>query len=48
MFYFTTSFNIIKNVTFEIRTEKNLYTDWATSSNNFDEFLIRGTVTTNW
>ncbi|NOS85372.1 MAG: hypothetical protein HOP31_09550 [Ignavibacteria bacterium] len=48
MFYLTTSFNIIKNVTFEIRTEKNLYTDWAASSNNFDEFLIRGTVTTNW
>lgn len=48
MFYLTTSFNIVKNVTFEMRTEKNLYTDWLTSSNNFDEFLIRGTVTTNW
>ena len=48
MFYLTTSFNIIKNVTFDIKAEKNLYTDWLTSSNNFDEFLIRGTVTTNW
>ncbi|HMQ78746.1 MAG TPA: hypothetical protein PKE39_00670 [Ignavibacteria bacterium] len=48
MFYLTTSFSIIQNVNFEIRTEKNLFTDWATSSNNFDEFLIRGTVTTNW
>lgn len=48
MFYLTTSFNIIKNVTFEIRSEKNLYTDWVTNTNNFDEFLIRGTVTTNW
>lgn len=48
MFYLTTSFNIIKNLTFEVKAEKNLYTDWTTSSNNFDEFLIRGTVTTNW
>lgn len=48
MFYLTTSFNIVKNVTFEVKAEKNLYTDWTTSSNNFDEFLIRGTVTTNW
>jgi len=48
VFYLATSINIIKNVTFEIRTEKNLYTDWLASSNNFDEFLLRGTVTTNW
>lgn len=47
-FYLTTSFKMIKNVTFEIRTEKNLYTDWVASLNNFDEFLIRGTITTNW
>lgn len=48
MFYLSTSFNIIKNVTFDIKAEKNLYTDWISSTNNFDEFLIRGTVTTNW
>lgn len=48
MFYLTTSLNLVKNMTFEIRTEKNLYTDWLSGSNNFDEFLIRGTVTTNW
>jgi len=48
MLYLTTSFNIIKNVTFDIRGEKSLYTDWINGTNNYDEFLIRGIVTTNF
>jgi hypothetical protein len=48
MFYLTSTFNFVKNISFEIRTEKNLYTDWISGSNNYDEFLIRGTVTSNW
>jgi len=46
--YMTTSFNIIKNVTFDIRGEKSLYTDWINGTNNYDEFLLRGIVTTNF
>lgn len=48
MMYLTTSFNIIKNVTFDIRAEKSLYTDWISGSNNFDEFLLRAIVSTNF
>ncbi len=46
--YLTTSFNIIKNVTFDIRGEKSLYTDWINGTNNYDEFLLRGILTTNF
>ncbi len=48
IFYLNTSFNIIKNVSIEFRAEKNLYSDWLNNTNNYDEFLLRGTVTTNF
>jgi len=47
-FYLGTGLNIIKGVTLDIRAEKNLYTDWLNGVNNYDEFILKGTLTTNF
>lgn len=46
--FFDTKFVFNQYISLNIRTEKNVYNDWLSSSNNWDEFVIRGTVTTNW
>jgi hypothetical protein len=46
--YLTSTVNIVKNVSVELRAEKNLYTDWNTGLNNYDEFLLRGVVSINY
>lgn len=46
-FYFGTVFNVVKGISLELRAEKNLYHDWHIASNNYDEFMIKGTLTTN-
>ncbi len=48
MFYIGTSIGYKQYINFEVRAEKNLYHDWFDNRSNYDEFLIRGTVTTNW
>ncbi len=46
--YLGTVLNIIKGVTLDIRAEKNLYNDWLKNVNNYDEFILKGTLTTNF
>ncbi len=46
--YLSTDFNLVKNVSVNIRAEQNLYNDWIARTNNYDEFMLKGTVVTNW
>ncbi len=48
MFYIGTSIGYQQYLNFEVRAEKNLYNDWFDNRNNYDEFLIRGIVTTRF
>jgi hypothetical protein len=47
-FFFDTKFDFNKYISLNIRTEKNLYNDWISGSNNWDEFVIKSTLSTNW
>jgi len=48
VFFLSSDMLFGKNVTLNIRTEKNNYLDWTNSSNNFDEFVIKSTLSTTW
>jgi hypothetical protein len=48
MFYIGTRVGYASFITMEVRGEKNLYHDWFDTRNNFDEFLLRGIVTTRF
>ncbi|MCI0450598.1 MAG: hypothetical protein L0Y79_12600 [Chlorobi bacterium] len=47
-FYFGTRLGYDRYINIEVRAEKNLYHDWFDMRNNFDEFLIRGIVSTEF
>lgn len=47
-FYLSTSFPIWKIATMDIRAEKNFYRDDLVSNNNFNELIIRGTLSRSW
>lgn len=42
------AFKMGEHVNLNIRVEKNNYTDWISGSNNFDEFVFKSTLSTNW
>jgi hypothetical protein len=46
--YFGSSFNFINNITLDLRAEKNLYKEWHMSPNDYDEFMLKGTITTSF
>lgn len=46
--YFSSSIPISSIGTFDLRLEKNLYKDLIASTNNYDEFLLRATLSSNW
>jgi len=48
MLYIGTKLGYQRYINLEVRAEKNLYHDWFDLRNNFDEFLIRGIVTTRF
>lgn len=48
MFYIGTSIGYQQYINFEVRAEKNLYNDWYDNRNNYDEFLIKGIVSTRF
>ncbi|RPI17739.1 MAG: hypothetical protein EHM58_08245 [Ignavibacteriae bacterium] len=47
-FAFDNLFELGKNISINIRMEKNINTDWINGSNNFDEFVFKSTLSTNW
>lgn len=48
MFYIGSSIGYNQYINFEVRAEKNLYHDWRSTTNNYDEFIFRGVVTTRF
>ena len=47
-FFFDTRFDFNQYISLDIRTEKNVYNDWLNGANNWDEFVIKSTLSTNW
>lgn len=48
MFYIGSSIGYKQYINFEVRAEKNLYHDWKNTTNNYDEFIFKGIVTTRF
>jgi hypothetical protein len=48
MFYIGTRIGYEQYINFEVRAEKNLYQDWIDSSNNYDEFMLKGILSTRF
>ncbi len=48
MFYIAASLGYKQYINFEVRGEKNLYHDWRFGSNNYDEFILKGIITTRF
>lgn len=46
--FLDTRLDFNEHVSLNIRTEKNLYNDWVSGANNWDEFVIKSTLSTNW
>ena len=47
-FYMGVSLGYERYINFEVRAEKNLYHSWKDNTTNYDEFLIKGIVTTRF
>lgn len=47
-FYIGVNLGYEKYVNFEVRAEKNLYHSWKNNTTNYDEFMLKGIVTTTW
>lgn len=48
MFYIAASMGYKQYINFEIRGEKNLYHDWKSGVNNYDEFILKGIITSRF
>lgn len=48
MFYIAASLGYKQFINLEVRGEKNLYHDWINTTNNYDEFILKGIVTTRF
>ena len=48
MFYIGTSLAYERYINFEVRAEKNLYHNWLDGTGNYDEFMLKGIVTTTF
>lgn len=48
MFYIGTRIGYEQYINLEVRAEKNLYHDWIGGSNNYDEFMIKGILSTRF
>jgi hypothetical protein len=47
-FYIGTSFGYKSYINFEIRAEKNLFHSWQDTKTNYDEFMLKGIVTSTF
>ncbi len=48
IFYIGTRIGYEQYINFEVRAEKNLYHDWNNGSNNYDEFMLKGILSTRF
>jgi len=48
MLYIAASLGYKQYINFEIRGEKNLYHDWKSGVNNYDEFILKGIITSRF
>jgi hypothetical protein len=47
-FFLETTLALNQYISLNIRAEKNKFTDWLGKGNNWDEFVIKSTLSTNW